>query len=389
MVGLEVEVVRATLVIGIVLSGLVFHFTRLSSGGVVTTPFLAMLVLTGRWHDIAGWAVIALIGVAAIRLVAARWPLPRPWLFYCGVFTTTAIHVIGIEASGSDTAWSFMGEFSLFLAAGLYVCSGLTAYDAARQGIFRTFAAAAVVTAVTVAVMQGVRFLTVNFGGPQAMVMQSPLNDPVLAVICVGMAAAMRVGPRWGTAGIIGSLYLLNIASWQSLLVMVVFTLAGAGIYRAIADSLGLSPKERFYALLAVGSIASWFGLFWAQYLGIPGAAEVAAYAVEPLIVIGLMIGETARYGIARTAAGSVVVYAVTAGAAAVIAQRPGATGYVVAAAMAIVAGIIGVSLIRIRREWAIALAAGDKWGVTPGNLSDVVTPETRIRGSAGPRTLG
>ena len=83
------------------------------------------------------------------------------------------------------------------------------------------------------------------------------------------------------------------------------------------------------------------------------------------------------------------VVYAVTAGAAAVIAQRPEATGYVVAAAMAIVAGIIGVSLIRIRREWAIALAAGDKWGVAPGNLSDVVTPETRIRGSAGPRTLG
>jgi hypothetical protein len=58
-----------------------------------------------------------------------------------------------------------------------------------------------------------------------------------------------------------------------------------------------------------------------------------------------------------------------------------------VAAAMALAAGIIGLSLIRIRGEWAIALAAGDKWGVAPGNLSDVVTPQTRIRETAVPRT--
>lgn len=378
MVGLEVEVVRATLVIGIVIGATVYHFTRISSGGVVTTPFLTLLVMTGRWTDILGWAVVALLGLAAIKLLGARWPLPRAWLFYLGIFITTAIHVIGIEL-GSAPAFANIGGLGLFLSAGVYVCSGLTAYDAARQGVARTFAAAAFVTGLTLGVIVPLRYITNTFGGEQPMVLVSPLRDPVLALICVGVAVAMRIGPQWGTAGIIGSLYLLNIASWQSILVVVTFTLVGSMIYRSIADSLGLSKKERLYSLLAVGSIASWFGLFWATYLGIPGAAAVAAYPIEPLIVIGLMIGETVRYGVVRTAAGSTVVFTVTAAAAYVIGNDPGKTPVVVAAAMAFVAAVMGASLIRVRREWQIAIDGGDRWGVRPGNLSEVVIRPTRL----------
>lgn len=378
MVGLEVEVVRATLVIGIVIGATVYHFTRISSGGVVTTPFLTLLVMTGRWTDILGWAVVALLGLGAIRLLGARWPLPRAWLFYLGIFITTAIHVIGIEL-GSAPAFANTGGLGLFLSAGVYVCSGLTAYDAARQGVARTFAAAAFVTGLTLGVIVPLRYITNTFGGEQPMVLVSPLRDPVLALICVGVAVAMRIGPQWGTAGIIGSLYLLNIASWQSILVVVTFTLVGSMIYRSIADSLGLSKKERLYSLLAVGSIASWFGLFWATYLGIPGAAAVAAYPIEPLIVIGLMIGETVRYGVVRTAAGSTVVFTVTAAAAYVIGNDPGKTPVVVAAAMAFVAAVMGASLIRVRREWQIAIDGGDRWGVRPGNLSEVVIRPTRL----------
>lgn len=378
MVGLEVEVVRATLVIGIVIGATVYHFTRISSGGVVTTPFLTLLVMTGRWTDILGWAVVALLGLAAIKLLGARWPLPRAWLFYLGIFITTAIHVIGIEL-GSAPAFANIGGLGLFLSAGVYVCSGLTAYDAARQGVARTFAAAAFVTGLTLGVIVPLRYITNTFGGEQPMVLVSPLRDPVLALICVGVAVAMRIGPQWGTAGIIGSLYLLNIASWQSILVVVTFTLVGSMIYRSIADSLGLSKKERLYSLLAVGSIASWFGLFWATYLGIPGAAAVAAYPIEPLIVIGLMIGETVRYGVVRTAAGSTVVFTVTAAAAYVIGNDPGKTPVVVAAAMAFVAAVMGASLIRVRREWQIAIDGGDRWGVRPGNLSEAVIRPTRL----------
>lgn len=378
MVGLEVEIVRATLVIGIVIGALVYHFTRVSSGGVVTTPFLTLLVMTGRWTDILGWAVVALAGMGIIKLLAMRWPLPRPWLFYLGIFATTAIHVAGI-AMGSSLTTS-QPALGLFLSSGVYVCSGLTAYDAVRQGVVRTFAAAVLVIAMTLGVMLPLRYLANTFGGEQMMVLESPLRDPVLALICVGTAVAMRMGPRWGTAGIVGSLYLLNIATVQSILVVVVFTIVGAVIYRTVADSLGLSKKERLYSLLAVGSIASWFGLFWATYLGVPGAAAVAAYPIEPLIVIGLMIGETVRYGFVRTAAGSTVVFAVTAVAAEMIGSKPEMTPLVVAAAMAFVAAVIGVSLIRIRREWKVALAGGDMWGVKPDNLADVEAHPTRLR---------
>ena len=379
MVGLEVEVVRATLVIGLTVSGLVYHFTRVASGGVVTSPFLALLAMTGRWDGIIGWAVIALLGVAAIKLLAMRWPLPRSWLFYFGIFVTTAMHVIGIELAGTD-AVAALGGLGLFLTAGLYVCSGLTAYDAMRQGIPRTFAATVLVTLAIVAVILPLRYLTNNFGGPQPMVVESPLRNPILALICVGMAVAMRLGPRWGTAGIIGGLYLLNIASWQSILVIVVFALVGSSIYRVLADKLGISHRERLYVLLATGSLVSWFGLFWAGWLGIPGAAAVASYPIEPLIVIGLMIGETVRYGLARTAAGSAIVFAVTAAAAWILERNPGLTVPVVAAAMLLVAVIIAASLVRVRREWAIALRAGDRWGVVPESVAGLIRPKTHIR---------
>lgn len=378
MVGLEVEVVRATLVIGIVIGALVYHFTRISSGGVVTAPFIALLVMTGRWADILGWGLIALAGIGIIRVLAMRWPLPRQWLFYFGIFATTAIHVAGQQLSVSP---EFIDpQLGLFLASGVYVCSGLTAYDAARQGVVRTFVAAAAVTGLTVAVMLPLRYITNTFGGEQQIVTESPLRNPVLALICVGTAVAMRIGPRWGTAGIIGSLYLLNIANVQSMLVVVGFAVLGSLIYRGIADSLGLSKKERLYSLLAVGCIASWFGLFWAEYLGVPGAAQVAEYPVEPLIVIGLIIGETVRYGFVRTAAGSTVVFGVTAIAADLLIRRPESTAVVVIAAMAFVVAVIGVSLIRIRREWKIALEGGNRWGVQAGNLSDVAVPPTRLR---------
>lgn len=383
MVGLEVEVVRATLVIGLTVSGLVYHFTRVASGGVVTSPFLALLAMTGRWDGIIGWAVIALLGVAAIKLLAMRWPLPRSWLFYFGIFVTTAMHVIGIELAGTD-AVAALGGLGLFLTAGLYVCSGLTAYDAMRQGIPRTFAATVLVTLAIVAVILPLRYLTNNFGGPQPMVVESPLRNPILALICVGMAVAMRLGPRWGTAGIIGGLYLLNIASWQSILVIVVFALVGSSIYRVLADKLGISHRERLTVLLATGSLVSWFGLFWAGWLGIPGAAAVASYPIEPLIVIGLMIGETVRYGLARTAAGSVIVFAVTAAAAWILERNPGLTVPVVAAAMLLVAVIIAASLVRVRREWAIALRAGDRWGIVPESVAGLIRPKTHIRDQRG-----
>lgn len=378
MVGLEVEIVRATLVIGIIVGALVYHFTRVSSGGVVTTPFLALLVMTGRWADILGWAVIAIAGVGIIKVLGARWPLPRAWLFYLGIFATTAIHVLGVELSSSSAL--FDPRLGLFLSAGVYVCSGLTAYDAARQGLLRTFVAAGLVTAATVAIMVPLRYVTNNFGGPQQVVLESPLRNHVLALICVGTAVAMRMGPRWGTAGIIGSLYLLNIATVESILVVLGFTLIGSLIYRSIADSLGLSNKERLYALLAVGSIASWFGLFWATYLGIPGAAAVAAYPIEPLIVIGLMIGETVRYGVVRTLVGSAVVLTVTMVAADFIRSDPAKTGAVLAAAMVFVAAVIGMSLVRINREWKVALRGGDRWGVQPAYLYEAPVRPTRLR---------
>ena len=304
MIELDVELVRGILVVGLIISALVYHFFRVNSGGVVTAPFLAIMVLTGDWINLAGWLVLSIVGYLTIRYLSERWPLPRVWLFFAGVFVPMSIHILGLnllQLPGLET-------YSSYLAAGLYITNGLTAYDAARQGLFRTLISAAGVTLLTV--MAGL----VMFWLTQASEIETqPLpafvtHDPLLAFVIVSAAIVARLAFGLGTAGIIGGAYLLQIASPTTLLVILVFTLVGAFIYKRVANFMGLSPKQAFYSLLAVGSLAAWFGLFWASYLGVPGAVEVEGFALEPLLVVGLMIGETARFGPTRTIAGATLV---------------------------------------------------------------------------------
>lgn len=358
MIGLEVEIARATLVIGLVISALVYHFFRLSSGGVLTTPFLTLLVLTQEWIHILGWFALSLLAMSILKLLIRRWPLPRAWVFYLAIFITASTHALGIQLSLLPA----LDTFSTYIAAGLYISSGLTAYDSLRQGTLRTVVGAIGVTGLIVAVMVPIKLLTQQYGGEQEIITEVAISDPALVVIAVLMATAVRLGLRWGTAGIVGSLYLLNILSLDSLAVVVGFALVGSLIYRSVADYLGLSPKQAFYSLLAVGSLASWFGLFWAVELGVPGAAAVYAYPLEPLLIIGLMIGEAVRFGTLNTFAGTAIVLGATLASEFVLQQYPQFAWIVLLVVIATAVVMISFTLRTMRQEWEIALSGGKRW---------------------------
>lgn len=359
MAFVDIEVARTALIVGLVLTALLYQQTRILSGGAVTGSYLALMLMGGYWETIAGWAVLSLIGYWAITLTAHYFPVPRSWLFAIGVAVPTLLHVLGIQLAGLPE----LDNYSTYLAAGLYITNGLTAYDAKRQGIPKTLLGVAMVTAVTLAVILPVDWAMDRFSSTERVMSEISLDNPVLILICVITALAVRLGLRWGTAGIIGSLFLLELLSVASIAVILAFTLIGTFIYRWVADYLNLTPRERLYSLLAVGGIVSWFGLFWASWLGIPGAAQAEMYGVEPLLVIGLMMGETQRFGIIRMLAGTTLVTAVTWGANYLLVNNPGGVWWVLMVSLVPAAILMVLASRSLVRDWRGAVAAGDRWG--------------------------
>ena len=359
MTGVDIELARAAIVVGLVIAAMLYNLTRLASGGIVTGPYLALMALSEQWLNIAGWVVLSLVGIGAIRLAAKTWPLPRSWIFAIGVIVPAGLHVLLMWLAGAP----MLNDLSPFLAAGLYVTNGLTAYDAERQGILKTFAAASGVALVTLAVL-----LPVQWGLDQ--VRQSPpllsaptLEEPLLVFASIAIALAVRVALGWGTAGIIGALFFVNLLNPTSAVVVIGMVVLGTLVYNWVSKYVGLTPKQRLYSIMIVASIASWFGLFWADWLGIPGAEIAQQYAVEPLLVTGLMIAETIRRGVPKMIGGSTVVISVTFAAQWLIATHPRGGLFVVLGVLAIAAALVGYAAGELRKSWLTVLRESERFG--------------------------
>ena len=359
MTGVDIELARAAIVVGLVIAAMLYNLTRLASGGIVTGPYLALMALSEQWLNIAGWVVLSFVGIAAIRLAARTWPLPRSWIFAIGVIVPAGLHVLLMWLAGAPA----LSDLSPFLAAGLYITNGLTAYDAERQGILRTFAAASGVALATLAVL-----LPVQWGLDQ--VRQSPpllsaptLEEPLLVFASIAIALAVRVALGWGTAGIIGALFFVNLLNPTSAVVVIGMVIVGTLVYNRVSKYVGLTPKQRLYSIMIVASIAAWFGLFWADWWGIPGAEIAQQYAVEPLLVTGLMIAETVRRGVPKMLGGSAVVISVTFAAQWLIEGHPRGGLFVVVGVLAISTALVGYAAGELRKNWLRVLRESERFG--------------------------
>lgn len=358
MVDVNIEVARACLVIGLVFTAFFYSRTRLVSGGAITGSYIAFILLTGQWFDVVGWLVLSLVGMFAIRIAANYWPLSRTWLYYLGIIVPATIHTILVYVAHVP---DFAG-FSAYLVAGLYVTNGLTAYDMQRQGVFRTLAAIAMVVVATLAVVLPINLGMNFFSQSQYELNYFTITEPALILICILAAAAVHLSLGWGTAGIIGALFLVDILNWQSILLIVAITGAGAWIAKRVSNKLALTPRQRLYAILVVASIASWFGLFWLDYLGLSAAQFQSEFGVETLLVIGLMINEIIKVGATRAYGGAGIVLLLTAAANWAF-NTGGATELAVLAGVAIVIiALFGYAIRQEHAKWNLALEAGAKW---------------------------
>lgn len=365
MIHISMEVARACLVIGLVFTALIYARTRVASGGAVTGSYIAFLLLTSQWLHVIGWFALALMGVAAIRLVSKRWPLSRTWMYYIAIAVPATVHVLLIYA-GDSTAF---GGLSAVLIAGLYVTNGLTAYDMQRQGIYRTLLSITIVVALTLVVIIPLNWAMQEYAAPTELTGYFTPVEPALILLCIYAAAAVHLGLGWGTAGIIGGLFLIELVSWQSILLLIAMTWLGAQIARPLSRLFGLSPRQRLYTVLIVGSIVSWFGLFWLDWFGFQAAKFQDYFGIETLLVIGLLISEIVRVGALRTYGGAAIVMLITGLVSWGSTQQFAVFLATVVGAVALIIALLWVGIQSQRGLWRRAIKAGDRWAVL--NLAD------------------
>lgn len=298
---MEIELARATFIVGMVLTAFVYERWRLLTGGTITGSYIAYLMTFGYWQDILMWLVLSGVAVLTIRAVTRRLPLPRAWVMYIAIFVPAIIHAV-LSTIGHD----LRSDLSPFLIAGLYVTNGLTGYDLLKQGARRTLLVVGGVAGATLLVIMPLRFLVLD-GSELAQDSLFTQIPAATIVTCVAIAAALRLVFKLGTAGIIGSVFLYQVINPESLLPILGFTIFGTLVYRFLRRYVMLTPRQELHVILVVGGIVGWFGLFWAQYLGLSGAGLPYSYALEPLIVIGLMILEGVRMGLPRALSGTAI----------------------------------------------------------------------------------
>jgi alkylhydroperoxidase/carboxymuconolactone decarboxylase family protein YurZ len=357
--GVDIELARAALVVGLVIAALVYHTTRIASGGVVTGPYLALMALNEEWLNIGGWLVLSLVGFAAITVVSRTWPLPRSWLFAIGVFAPAVLHVVLMWLAGAPP----LNELSAYLAAGLYVTNGLSAYDAKRQGIVRTLTAAAGVGGATWVVVTGIKTALDSVRDRPPEMSAPTLQEPLLVLASIAVALAVRVALGWGTAGIIGALFFVEILTLASALFMASMILVGALVYRVFRRYVGLSPKERFSTILILASMFAWTVLFWADLFNLPGAEISRQFGVEPLLVTGLMIGETVRSGLPKMVAGSTLTIGATFTAQWLMLEHPRGSILVMLAVLALVVGVWSLAAAAVRDTWIRVVRVAESFG--------------------------
>jgi hypothetical protein len=375
----ELDLMRMTLLVGVVIAALVYQKTRLVTGGLMTGAYVALLISSGSFDDVAGWAVLTLVSFCVIKLFSMLMALPKVWIITIAILTSTIVHTAAVLLSGGKGMNNevYLSGFEIVIAGGMYITPGLTAYDIARQGWLRTAGVISVVTGSTLVVTFSVSALG-QTSGPQLplttpdSVFYTSLSFPLVMLVCIAVAEVMRLTFGWGTGGIIGSVFFVEllVASPVSFVVIIVLVAITVALTHASKRVFVLTPRQSFQFTFILGSLIAWVGLSIGSQLGIEAAIIANQYALEPLLAVALISTDVARYGTVGTIKGKVfVLLAVVATNLLVINGSFQAWAiFSVEIALIIVLYIIG--FIYVKRGWDHAQAVGEKYPLIPGTQS-------------------
>lgn len=364
----ELDLMRMTFVIGIVVAALIYQRTRLVSGGLMTGAYLALTLSSGRAGDVLGWFLLTVASVLILKAVTYLVALPKQWLLMVAIVSSALLHGAFVLLSGGKGGHDpvFLGAFEVVLAGGMYLTPGLTAYDIARQGWLRTGSVLAVVTGISL----GVTLLVAGIGnlaGPQmpltnpVSLVYTDISYPIVMMICIATAEAVRITFGWGSGGIIGAVFFIELLSWESFIVIIVLVAITAITKNWLERYLVMTARQWFQFTMVLGALIAWVGLSIGTGLGIEAAAHANAYALEPLLAVGLISSDVARYGTWKTVWGKVVVLVAVAATNLMVLQGGPDAWRGVAIIAVIIVGLYFAGFMKVLKGWDHARKVGKK----------------------------
>lgn len=373
---LELDLMRMTLVVGVVVAALIYQRTRLLSGGLMTGAYLALLISKGDMGDLIGWAAITVVSFAVIKLVTHLLAFPKAWVLTFAILTSAAVHattVLIAGGKGSDqTFW--LGGLEVVLAGGMYITPGLTAYDLARQGWIKTLSVLAVITTITLGVTLGIATVG-NLSGPQlpltspVSVFYTDMTFPVVMLICIAVAEVMRLAFGLGSGGIIGAVFFveLMIGNLWSFFVIIALVFVTVLMTKLANRYLILTPRQSFQFTFILGSLIAWMGLSAGSLLGVQAALQANTYALEPLLAVGLISADVVRFGTGKTVLGKIFVLASVVVTNVVLLQGGIIALSVIGVEVVLIVGLYLIGFIKVVRGWDHARMVGEKFPLIPG----------------------
>ena len=298
----DIDMIRFVIIASVAVGAVIYARLGLLAGGTLTGGYLTILGLQQRWG-----VILSVAAASAIAYVVVRWtltrslPLPKAWIFLAFVMTsaivTTVIH-LAFHRIGS---LELLGGLEIYLTVGSYITPGLIAYDLAHQGFRSTGVGLGLGIAGTLAVVVPVLVLA-NWWRPQTLTVYLPSDGNIpdglfwlAALASAFMACALRASFAVRSAGFIGAVYLVEFLTPEAFITVGVAATTANLIVRGVRRLVILTPRQRFEVAMLVGAMTAWTGLYWGARLGWVPAAEANSYAVEPLVVVGLLASDTGR----------------------------------------------------------------------------------------------
>ncbi|BDU10995.1 hypothetical protein AINA4_09160 [Aurantimicrobium sp. INA4] len=383
---LELDLMRMTLIVGVVIAALIYQKTRLLSGGLMTGAYLALLISKGDTGDILGWAVLTVITFLVIKLVTQLVALPKAWILSIAILTSAVLHSIAVLASGGKGGNDpiFLGALEVVLAGGMYLTPGLTAYDLARQGWLKTLGVLAMITGVTLGITLGVAGIG-NLAGPSQplttplSVFYTDLSFPVVMVICIATAEVMRLAFGLGSGGIIGAVFFVELlaGNFWSFFVIIALVAITVILTRYANKFLVMTPRQSFQFTFILGSLIAWIGLSVGSQLGIEAALDANMYALEPLLAVGLISTDVVRFGTGKTTLGKIFVLIAVVITNIVFLQGGILAVSVIGFEITLIIALYMVGLIKVIRGWDHARMVGEMYPLIPGSSIEPTTSDS------------
>lgn len=366
---LDIDTMRFVLVASVVAGALLYARLGVTAAGTLTAAYVVLLVLAREWSTLIGIMAVTATSYLLVRVLATRWfPLTKAWLFIGFVAVSSVLTAVLVVAFRFTGLVALPGSVEILVVVGSFVTPGLVAYDLASQGPRDTAWAFALVVGGTLVLTVPVLALA-NVLTPESstVTVEAAGRIPdglfwLAAVASVAVAGALRLSFGLHVAGFLGAVFLAEFLTLEAFVTVILSATAAHLACRVLRNHLVLTPRQRFHVEFLFGALVAWFGLYWGARLGWRPAQEANRYALEPLLVVGLLatdMGRT-RSGPVRSVVGLVLATAFVSVVLVLATDGTPASATSSAALLIIGTGILVTpAVVRLRASWRNAVELG------------------------------